>query len=330
MRPATSKPGWFAAAVCVLATSGFCLAEEAVVRISDGGKTVEPKPAAKVSVPPNGTAYYKSQAYSPQAHFAAYAKYYGVKQAAPVQQTSAQFLGSHRMQHALADSLGQPALTKQVSFTSQACGDGCNQNLLTGDVGCTSGGWGQSGCGSCGSCGPEGCSTGTNGCCGCGCGQKACGCNGYGCDSCDDGWSSCDDCDGNGRVRLFARALPKDSCGRRFPCRWWRGQQLNYSARNQRLANCLFGWMVPSGCCGQGCPPIGCYDITYADNPSYADPRDGQVYGAQGYGTHVTVPLAPTVNYQYNYSWGTPASRLTPIGQYNPQTSLQPLYGRSF
>lgn len=325
MRPATSKPGWFAAAVCVLATSGLAIAEEAVVRISDGGpQTTAPaeKPAQAV-VPPNGAAYYQSQAYSPQAHFNAYAKFYGLNEAAPVKQTSARFLGSHRMQNALAESLGQPA-TQQVAYKMQGCSDGCNPNLPCGDTGCTSGGWGQSGCG----CGPEGC-TQQGACCG-SCNQNACGCNsGYACDPCGNGWGNCDSCDACGRCRLFARGLPKDCCntGR---CRWWRGQQLNYAARNKRLSNCLFGWMIPSGCCGQGCPPVGCYDITYADNPSYADPRDGQVYGAQGYGTHMTVPLAPTVNYQYNYSWGTPASRLTPIGQYDPQTSLQPLYGRSF
>ena len=326
MRPATSQPGWFAAAVCVLATSGFAIAEEAVIRISDAGKTAaapaEAKPQAVA--PPHGAAYYQSAAYSPQAHFAAYARYYGLQEAAPVKQTSAQFLSSQRMQNALAGSLGQPA-TQQVAFKVQGCSDDCNANLPCGDDGCTSGGWGQAGCGT-GNC------CGTMGACGNGaCGNGACcnsgQCNGMMCDPCD-GWSNCDSCD-SGRCRLFARGLPRDCCNT-GKCRWWRGQQMNYLARNHRLSNCLFGWMIPSGCCGQGCPPVGCYDITYADNPSYADPRDGQIYGAQGYGTHMTVPLAPTVNYQYNYSWGTPASRLTPIGQYSPQTSLQPLYGRSF
>jgi hypothetical protein len=30
------------------------------------------------------------------------------------------------------------------------------------------------------------------------------------------------------------------------------------------------------------------------------------------------VPLAPNVRHSYNYSWGTPSSRITPMGQYDP------------
>jgi len=153
--------------------------------------------------------------------------------------------------------------------------------------------------------------------------------------------SGCNMCDGNGcygtgycdRVTcLFAGAVPQNSCNSEcWAKRWWRGQYVNYHGRNQRLANHLFGWMVPSGCCGQGCPPCGKYQVTYADNPGYADHRDnGQAYGAQGYGMPLSVPLAPTVRQAYNYSWGTPSSRITPMGNYTPQTSVRPLYHQTW
>ncbi|MDB5389062.1 MAG: hypothetical protein JWM11_4708 [Planctomycetaceae bacterium] len=51
-----------------------------------------------------------------------------------------------------------------------------------------------------------------------------------------------------------------------------------------------------------------------AVNPGYANPADlGPAYAAQGFGGPVTVPLAPNVRSQYNYGWGIPSSRLTPI-----------------
>jgi hypothetical protein len=113
-------------------------------------------------------------------------------------------------------------------------------------------------------------------------------------------------------------------------CDFWRGQSLSFRAKNARLADCLFGWMCPSGCCGKGCPPVGGYKMTYADQPQYYDARDNQMYAAQGYGMPMTVPLAPTVNYSYNYSSGMPSSRITPISDYNPQTSPQPLFHKSW
>lgn len=158
------------------------------------------------------------------------------------------------------------------------------------------------------------------GCDGCACGDRCCG------DGC-----SCGCCYGPGyesrMVTLFAKPLPKNCNNGRYPKRLWRGHQMNYLARNQRLANCLFGWMVPSGCA----PPVGCYKITYADQPGARHPQDGgMVYGAQGYGTHVSVPLPPNVHYSYNYSWGTPASRLTPVGHYTPGAAPQSVYHRSW
>ncbi|QDU00430.1 hypothetical protein V6x_01030 [Gimesia chilikensis] len=78
---------------------------------------------------------------------------------------------------------------------------------------------------------------------------------------------------------------------------------------------CKFGYFIPTGCGGKGCAPIGHYKMTYAVDPYYFDGRDGQLYGAQGYGVPVAVPLAPTVRQTYNYGWGVPSSRITPISR---------------
>jgi hypothetical protein len=79
-----------------------------------------------------------------------------------------------------------------------------------------------------------------------------------------------------------------------------------------------FGYFFPTGCCGRGCPPIGHYNIVYPLDPNYFDQRDGNVYAAQGYGGPVSVPLAPNVRHTYNYGWGVPSSRLTPISHPYP------------
>jgi hypothetical protein len=81
---------------------------------------------------------------------------------------------------------------------------------------------------------------------------------------------------------------------------------------------CKFGYFFPTGCGGAGCPPLGKYARVYPQDPNYFDQRDGQVWAAQGYGVPIAVPLAPVVGHQYNYSWGTPASRLTPISRVAP------------
>jgi len=74
--------------------------------------------------------------------------------------------------------------------------------------------------------------------------------------------------------------------------------------------------------CREGCGwrflDAHCYSMTYAVNPWYADGRDGRVYAAYGYGAPMTVPLAPTVTNQYNYGWGIPSGRLTPISRVAP------------
>jgi hypothetical protein len=64
---------------------------------------------------------------------------------------------------------------------------------------------------------------------------------------------------------------------------------------------------------GPARPLAGKYHIVYPVDPSYFDQRDGQVYAAPGYGGPVSVPLAPVVHHTYNYGWGIPSSRLTPV-----------------
>lgn len=107
---------------------------------------------------------------------------------------------------------------------------------------------------------------------------------------------------------------------------FWTRNSRAYQARNSRVSQNLFGWMVPAGNGGQGSPPVGHYDMVYAENANYADPRDGGIYGAQGYGVHMTVPVAPNVLHQYNYGWGLPSSRITPISNVAPYTLPRPLH----
>lgn len=106
---------------------------------------------------------------------------------------------------------------------------------------------------------------------------------------------------------------------------WFGNQNSMYRCRNEHInaqirdhLNCKFGYFIPTGCCGTGCPIAGRYRMVYAVDPNYADGRDGQLYSAQGYGVPMAVPLAPTVGHTYNYSWGLPASRLTPISNVAP------------
>lgn len=287
MRPNTSTQRWFAAAVCVLATASFAAAEEGVVRISDASKrpgvvrmNTPQRPVIQQTA--YGTAGYSGAAFS-----------------------SARAANAQRYQSAMAQQAyrqqgvgQQPPAYQPISFSA-------------GHSGC-----GAEGCGTSG-----GCNTGCN--TGCNSGRNT-GCQSGQCDYYPSGREArkmrknsgeCDVClsdDYDDRMcRLFARACPDDGCTR-WPTRWWRGQQLNYLSRNQRLSNTLFGWMVPSGL-----PPVGCYNVTYANDPGYSDGRDGgTAYGAQGYGVPVNVPLAPNVRQSYNYSWGTPSSRITPMGQY--------------
>jgi len=85
--------------------------------------------------------------------------------------------------------------------------------------------------------------------------------------------------------------------------------------------DCRRGLLGRSCCClfRDGCGwrflDAHCYCMTYAFNPWYCDHRDGAVYAAYGYGAPMTVPLAPNVTNQYNYGWGIPSGRLTPISR---------------
>lgn len=114
------------------------------------------------------------------------------------------------------------------------------------------------------------------------------------------------------------------------PCRCNGGYGPGFVDYGDRVFSCLFGWALPSGACGQGLPLVGKYHMVYADQPGYVNPADTRLYSAQGYGMPMTVPMAPTVNYQYNYSSGIPASRITTIGTWNPITSPQALPHQSW
>lgn len=115
--------------------------------------------------------------------------------------------------------------------------------------------------------------------------------------------------------------LGLDGCSGCSPLHCWWTEQLYRSNcrrayRNHVLAahfHNKFNYFKPSGCCGEGCPPFGCYKRVYATEPHYMDGRDSQVYASPMTGHPTAVPLAPTVRHQYNYSWGVPSSRLTPI-----------------
>jgi hypothetical protein len=48
----------------------------------------------------------------------------------------------------------------------------------------------------------------------------------------------------------------------------------------------------------------------------YYDVRDTRTYAAQGYNVPVTVPLPP-ITRTYNYGWGIPSARLSPVGGYS-------------
>lgn len=98
------------------------------------------------------------------------------------------------------------------------------------------------------------------------------------------------------------------------------GQAAAHRARNRMASanlghylRCKLGYFVPDGSGGIGSPMFGHYSIVYPVDSGYSDSRDGQVYAAQGYGGAVSVPLAPVVRQAYNYGWGIPSSRLTPV-----------------
>lgn len=105
--------------------------------------------------------------------------------------------------------------------------------------------------------------------------------------------------------------------GRYYKYGWHHNYGSGYDMK--QYLRCKFGYFIPTGNGGAGAPFMGTYARVYPQDPSYFDQRDGQLWAAQGYGVPVAVPLAPVVGHQYNYSWGTPSSRLTPISRLAPQ-----------
>ena len=205
----------------------------------------------------------------------------------------------------------QPTRVQQTGFL------GATSTPAPADCGAL--GCGTIGCGEC-----EGCQV-VEGC-------PAC-CNSGDCDSCQ---GNCNNCpcgccgtDGGSALgRMFGGSKRRCTCDYCEHC--GKGTSQGSGQGCKTLFGSLFGNMAPSGHGNQGSPLCGKYQITYANQPSYADARDGQAWGAQGYGMPITVPTAPVVRYSYNYSHGTPASRLTPLSTYNPATSPQPLFLQSW
>ncbi len=89
---------------------------------------------------------------------------------------------------------------------------------------------------------------------------------------------------------------------------------------------CRWGYFKPSGSGGKGTPIGGYYSAAYPVNPWYQDPRDSRIYSAQGYGVPMAVPLAPTVTHTYNYGWGVPSSRMTPLSWMKSRAGFGPHY----
>ncbi len=108
-------------------------------------------------------------------------------------------------------------------------------------------------------------------------------------------------------------------------CGWWAEQWALFNARNRQQGGILrahihgkLAYFQPMGNGGQGVPPFGGYARVYALSPNYCDPRESQLWAAQGWGIPIAVPLAPTVRHTMNYSHGIPSSRLTPISNVVP------------
>lgn len=134
--------------------------------------------------------------------------------------------------------------------------------------------------------------------------------------------SGCRACNGNG-------GCPGGLC--RHHCHGWGG---GHGWGGCHGWNGCKGWGCGHcwGCChGMGCCHGGCNCIVPV-NPGYSDPRDGQLYAAQGFNVPVAVPLAPCVRKTYNYGWGIPSSRITRVGaqytKWHPDTLYSQTGGR--
>ena len=174
--------------------------------------------------------------------------------------------------------------------------------------------------------GPQGCQSGKCGTCQNGpncrgeCGSRSCLdrlFSGRGKGDCDADYDPGDfdgiDSDGDGYDR--------DRTAGRYPGYGERYTPEQWQQNLQRFKH-RYGYFVPHG----QVPASGHYGMAYAVNPDYWDKRDsGPLYGAEGYGIPMAVPLAPVVNRTYNYGWGIPSSRLTPISRLVPQQQLPPI-----
>ena len=138
-----------------------------------------------------------------------------------------------------------------------------------------------------------------------------CGCEKCGNDGCDEGCDNgCDEgCDDGGCKFGFCKLGSLLKC---HGCNKGCCEGRAYVQKRPCHTGC------DKGCCGKGCPPFKHYQLLYAVNPGYFDQRDGRVYASMQTGVPMAVPLAPNVNYTYNYSWGIPSSRLTPISRVAP------------
>lgn len=127
-------------------------------------------------------------------------------------------------------------------------------------------------------------------------------------------WSTSDSMGAGVRARTQAHSLAFENAMGGPPCHT--PHLANHDPSGHAMIDylrCKFGYFIPTGGGGAGVPWVGCYSRVYPQNPYYSDSRDGQTYAAQGYGVPMAVPLAPVVGHAYDYSWGVPSSRLTPI-----------------
>lgn len=230
-------------------------------------------------------------------------------------------------------SNGAPGVARVPGCTSIACPNGaCANGACTARAGAC----GPNGChpGMPGSCGPKGCPS-----CQAGRGRGgSSSVNGYTFGDAGRAWSGA----GHAVGDAFGSVMPRRECdwndemvGGPCPahgchncphcCGWLHDQWAMFNARNRQQGEILrahihgkFAYFHPMGNGGEGVPPFGCYHLVYPLNPSYSDPRDSQIYAAQGWGVPMSVPLAPTVRHTMNYSTGIPSSRLTPISNVVP------------
>lgn len=293
MRAINTNIRWIATASCLLAISCIANAEEGVVRITDANK--------------------HSDASDTETNMTTEE----LEMKAAYERIRAQLTG-----HSVGTASGT---LQQAGFRSRS--KRLNKRGGCADFGCIDGACDGSACG------------------GSACGGSACGgsaCDGSACDgtACNDSFGACSACDGSGYTGrddsgigwnrsggIFGGKANRKKCNSCFGSGYNNRVHSvlgNSSCRsgNCQAGNCQAGGCQSGGCQSGGCPhkghpPFGKYHITYANNPGHTDARDGQVYGAQGYGTHLTVPIAPNVRYSYNYGSGIPSSRITPLGQYS-------------